>query len=122
MFFYILTEIFLFSRVSATRTRETFLPTPTVSAYLVAFHVSDFVSTEYSGTPEKPFGIISRPNALDQHEFAAHIGFRINEELSTYLAIDYYEMGQGERMKNDHIALPDFPSGAMENWGMVNYR
>lgn len=31
-------------------------------------------------------------------------------------------MGQGIPMKNDHIALPDFPSGAMENWGMVNYR
>lgn len=84
--------------------------------------MSDFVATEYSGSPEKPFSIISRPNALDQHEYAADMGFRITEELSTYFAIDYYEMGQGEKMKNDHIALPDFPSGAMENWGMVNYR
>lgn len=78
--------------------------------------------TSYSGNAEKQFGIISRPNALDQHEYSAFVGFRITEELSTYFGIDYYEMGQGELMKNDHIALPDFPSGAMENWGMVNYR
>lgn len=84
--------------------------------------MSDFEPTDHSGNEDKQFGIISRPNALDQHEYAADIGFRITEELSTYFAIDYYEMGQGNKMKNDHIALPDFPSGAMENWGMVNYR
>lgn len=108
--------------MSTGRIRETFLPTPIISAYLVAFHVSYFVPTNYSGNPDKKFGIISRPNALDQHKYAADIGFRITEEISTYFAIDYYEMGQDQRMKNDHIALPDFPSGAMENWGMVNYR
>lgn len=112
----------MFSSVANGRIRETFLPTPIVSAYLVAFHVSDFVATDHVGNVDKPFGIISRPNALNQHEFASDIGFVINEEFSTYFAIDYYEMGQGEIMKNDHIALPDFPSGAMENWGMVNYR
>ncbi|XP_060801843.1 membrane alanyl aminopeptidase [Amyelois transitella] len=105
------------------RTRETFLPTPIISAYLIAFHVSDFVETNTTSTATKPFGIISRQgDILNQHEYAAEIGLKITNELDDYFGIDYYDMGQGQPMKNDHIALPDFPSGAMENWGMVNYR
>ncbi|XP_059049754.1 membrane alanyl aminopeptidase-like [Achroia grisella] len=104
------------------RITETFLPTPIVSSYLVAFHVSDFVATNSSSTPTKPFQIISRQGATEQHGYAADIGRRITDELDDYLGIEYYDMGQGQLMKNDHIALPDFPSGAMENWGMVNYR
>ncbi|CAB3260810.1 unnamed protein product [Arctia plantaginis] len=109
-------------QVGTNRIREIFYPTPIISAYLVAFHVSDFVETEISSTPARPFKIISRPGVIDQHEFAAEIGVRITNVMDDYFAIIYHEMGQGVLMKNDHIALPDFPSGAMENWGMVNYR
>ncbi|XP_013142032.1 PREDICTED: membrane alanyl aminopeptidase-like [Papilio polytes] len=108
--------------ISANRVRETFLPTPIVSAYLVAFHVSDFVATNLTGTLSKPFQIISREGPINQHAYAADIGLRITDKLDEYFDIGYYTMGQGQPMKNDHIALPDFPSGAMENWGMVNYR
>ncbi|XP_075971879.1 membrane alanyl aminopeptidase-like [Anticarsia gemmatalis] len=108
--------------VSDTRVRELFHPTPIISAYLVAFHVSDFVETELTSTDARPFKIISRQGVTDQHEYAAHIGLQITLELDDFFGIQYHEMGQGVLMKNDHIALPDFPSGAMENWGMVNYR
>nr|QUJ23887.1 aminopeptidase N [Telchin licus licus] len=104
------------------RIRETFLPTPIISAYLIAFHVSDFVATDTTSSDTSPFQIISRPGVLSQHEYAAQIGLSITEELNEYFDYNYYDMGQGHPMKNDHIALPDFPSGAMENWGMVNYR
>ncbi|CAF4959373.1 unnamed protein product [Pieris macdunnoughi] len=104
------------------RVQERFYPTPVVSSYLVAFHVSDFVSTNSSGTVQKPFQIISREGPTNQHSYAADVGFKITEIMESYFNISYYEMGQGRPMKNDHIALPDFPSGAMENWGMVNYR
>ncbi|GBP46441.1 Membrane alanyl aminopeptidase [Eumeta japonica] len=110
--------------VAPGRIRETFLPTPIISAYLIAFHVSDFEETVETGTLEKPFGIISRPGdaPMSQHEYAADVGVAITEWMDEYFDFGYYDMGQGQRMKNDHIALPDFPSGAMENWGMVNYR
>ncbi|CAH0605716.1 unnamed protein product [Chrysodeixis includens] len=104
------------------RVRETFHPTPIISVYLVAFHVSDFVSTDYTSTASRPFKIISRQGATNQHQYAAEIGLKITDALDDYFGIQYHEMGQGVVMKNDHIALPDFPSGAMENWGMVNYR
>ncbi|KAI8424605.1 hypothetical protein MSG28_003039 [Choristoneura fumiferana] len=108
--------------VAPGRIRETFLPTPTISVYLIAFHVSDFVETNTSGTAARPFGIVSRPGVEDHHEYAHDIGLKITNEMSEYFAYDYYTMGQGQPMKNDHIAVPDFPAGAMENWGMVNYR
>ncbi|XP_012552709.1 aminopeptidase N isoform X1 [Bombyx mori] len=107
---------------STNRVKETFFPTPIVSSYLVAFHVSDFVETSLTGTDSRPFGIISRQGVTSQHEYAAKIGLKITDKLDDYFGILYHEMGQGTIMKNDHIALPDFPSGAMENWGMVNYR
>lgn len=112
---------FYFS-VSSNRIRETFLKTPIISSYLIAFHVSDFVATNSSATEGKPFQIISRPGVTDQHGYAADVGKKITLGMNEYFDIDYYDMGQGRPMKNDHIALPDFPSGAMENWGMVNYR
>lgn len=89
---------------------------------MVAFHVSDFVETNLTGTAARPFGIISREGVTDQHKYASEIGLEITDQLDDYFGILYHEMGQGNLMKNDHIALPDFPSGAMENWGMVNYR
>nr|ADZ05468.1 aminopeptidase N4 [Cnaphalocrocis medinalis] len=107
---------------SAGRVRETFFPTPIVSVYLIAFHVSDFVETTMTSSPTKPFGIVSRPGVTDQHEFAADMGLKITNVMDDYFGIDYYDMGQGQKMKNDHLAIPDFPAGAMENWGMVNYR
>nr|QBI71858.1 aminopeptidase N4a [Plutella xylostella] len=105
----------------STRVRETFYRTPIVSAYLLAFHVSKFVETQVN-VDNKPFGVISRPGPVDQHAYAIRLGQLTTNWLSTKLKFDYYAMGEGVAMKNDHIALPDFPSGAMENWGMVNYR
>lgn len=75
-----------------------------------------------TSSPTKPFGIVSRPGVTDQHEFAADMGLKITNVMDDYFGIDYYDMGQGQKMKNDHLAIPDFPAGAMENWGMVNYR
>lgn len=89
---------------------------------MIAFHVSDFVTTNLTSTVQKPFQIISREGPVDQHAYAADIGLKITNAMDEYFDYGYYEMGQGNPMKNDHIALPDFPSGAMENWGMVNYR
>lgn len=112
----------LYFRVSEGRVREIFLQTPRVSTYLIAFHVSDFVATNTSASAGKPFQIISRQGVTNQHIYPAEIGKKITDELDKYFEIGYYDMGEGQPMKNDHIALPDFPSGAMENWGMVNYR
>ncbi|KAL0882639.1 hypothetical protein ABMA27_001074 [Loxostege sticticalis] len=107
---------------SPGRIRETFHPTPTVSVYLIAFTVSDFIATELTSKSTRPFQIVSRPGVADQHVYASEIGVEITNQLDDYFGIEYYGMGLGNPMKNDHLAIPDFPAGAMENWGMVNYR
>jgi len=86
-----------------------------MSTYLVAYTVNDFSfkpSTLPSGTL---FRTWARPNAIDQCDYAAEFGPKV---------LQYYEELFGIKFplpKVDQIAVPDFSSGAMENWGLVTY-
>jgi aminopeptidase N len=53
------------------------------------------------------------PESLD---FALDIATRTIDFFDQYFGIPY------PLPKSDHVALPDFSSGAMENWGLVTYR
>lgn len=88
-----------------------------MSTYLVAYMVSDFVYIN-SDTQENEvkFRIIARKDAADQTELAQNAG---------PLVLKYYEDYFDEKFplsKQDMVAIPDFSSGAMENWGLVTYR
>nr|AWT23001.1 aminopeptidase N8 [Hyphantria cunea] len=99
--------------------REIFYPTPRMPTYLVAFLVSEFEAGQYrNGTQE--FGIYSRPEAKNQSLYAFDFGIKVVEELGRYFGIDYYSTDYN--LKLDHVAIPDFRAGAMENWGLVKYR
>ncbi|KOB70213.1 Aminopeptidase N-5, partial [Operophtera brumata] len=99
--------------------KEIFYPTPIMSTYLVAFMVSEFEGIEHTnGTKE--FGIFTRPEALNQTEYALDFGMKVVDALGAYFGIDYYSTDA--HLKLDHIALPDFNAGAMENWGLIKYR
>ncbi|CAH2105884.1 unnamed protein product [Euphydryas editha] len=100
--------------------RETFYPTPIMSTYLVAFLVSDFEHGDSIINGDNEFGVYSRPDATNQSQYAFEFGQKVVSELGTYFGIDYYSTDVN--IKLDHIALPDFNSGAMENWGLVKYR
>lgn len=100
--------------------RETFYPTPKMSTYLVAFLVSEFESGNSLVLGDNEFGVYSRPEATNQSQYAFDFGQRVVQELGTYFGIDYYSTNAN--LKLDHIALPDFGAGAMENWGLVKYR
>ncbi|XP_020811808.1 aminopeptidase N-like [Drosophila serrata] len=86
-----------------------------MSTYLVAYSINDYShkpSTLRNGTL---FRTWARPNALDQCDFAADIGPKV---------LQYYEELFGIKFplpKMDQIAIPDFKTGAMENWGLVAY-
>ncbi|XP_041970213.1 membrane alanyl aminopeptidase-like [Aricia agestis] len=103
------------------RVKEIFYTTPRMSAYLVTFHISEeFKVIADNGNSTNSYRVIARPNAADQGQYALEIGPPITKWLEEYLGIDYYTMG--EDMKNDQIAVPDWASGATENWGLVSYR
>jgi len=93
----------------------TFLTTPKMSTYLVAFLVGDFqctsgesdgVAIRACSTPDK---VALTPYALDVAKYVLHY-------YDTYFGIPY------PLKKLDLIALPDFEAGAMENFGAITYR
>ncbi|KAG0375070.1 Aminopeptidase 2 mitochondrial [Mortierella sp. AD032] len=96
-----------------------FATTPVMSTYLVAFIVGKF---EYIETVTKnlPTPITCRvyvlPGKTEEAEFALSV---------TPLALEYFTELFGIAYplpKMDLITIPDFESGAMENWGLVTYR
>ncbi|XP_050098879.1 aminopeptidase N-like [Anopheles aquasalis] len=94
-----------------------------MSTYLVAYTVNDFEyreATEAAGEAAAGggpvFRIWTRRDALDQVDYARDIGPRV-----TRFYEEYFEQ-RFPLPKIDMIAIPDFASGAMENWGLITYR
>ncbi|XP_019557356.3 aminopeptidase N-like [Aedes albopictus] len=89
-----------------------FAKTPKMSTYLLAFVVSDF-QTLSAGQQL----IHARPNAIQDAEFSLNAGVKILQKLREYTGVAYYDY----LPKIAQIAVPDWFSGAMENWGLVTY-
>lgn len=91
--------------------------TPRMSSYLLAWVVgelhkksattSDGVEVNVWATPAQS------PESLD---FALGHAVKTIEFFDEYFGVKY------PLPKSDHVALPDFSSGAMENWGLITYR
>lgn len=91
--------------------------TPKMSTYLLAFvigelqhkeaHTKDGVLVRSFATPAQP------AHTLD---FSLDVAVRTIEFFNDYFGIPY------PLPKSDHIAVPDFSAGAMENWGLITYR
>lgn len=90
---------------------DTYKESVPMSTYLVAFAVTDFRHLS-----EKKFHVWARQEAIDQARYAMTLGSKI---LSFYE--EFFQIGF-PLPKMDMIALPDFGSGAMENWGLITYR
>lgn len=95
----------------------TFETTPRMSSYLLAWVVGEMhkkstktkrgIDVSVWATPAQP------PESLD---FALDIATRTIDFYENYFGVEY------PLAKCDHVALPDFSSGAMENWGLITYR
>nr|CAD7393670.1 unnamed protein product [Timema cristinae] len=88
-----------------------------MSTYLVAYIVCDFEykSAMTEGKHPVEYRIWARPDAINQTDYALEVGPKILQYYEKYFDYDY------PLPKMDMIALPDFNSGAMENWGLVTY-
>lgn len=98
-------------------TAVTFEPTPRMSTYLLAFvtgdmHKKSTVTT--SGVEVNIWATTAQP--VESLEFALDSAKRSIEYFEEYFSTPY------PLPKADHVALPDFSSGAMENWGLITYR
>ena len=94
-----------------------FETTPKMSTYLVAWVAGNLhkktaltkrgVEVSVWATPAQ------KPASLD---FALEIATKCIDFFEEYFGVDY------PLPKSDHVALPDFSAGAMENWGLITYR
>ncbi len=95
----------------------TFETTPRMSSYLLAFVVGDMHSKSAktkSGTEVNVWSTKAQP--IDSLDFGLDVAVRSIEFFEDYFGVPY------PLPKADHVALPDFSSGAMENWGLITYR
>ncbi|KAK9296119.1 hypothetical protein QLX08_009757 [Tetragonisca angustula] len=94
-----------------------FQVTPPMSTYLVAFVVSDYEYKEDNST-EMQFRVWTKPESIDQTQYALKIGRQLLEEMERYTDIKFSHYIP----KMDQVSLVNFSAGAMENWGLVTYR
>ena len=93
-----------------------FAETPIMSTYLLAFIVGNLVSVEARAASGTMVGVWTTPGKESQAGFALDTSVKLLGYFNEYFGIPY------PLAKLDHIAIPDFAAGAMENWGVVTYR
>ena len=98
------------------RVEFAFAPTMKMSTYLLAFIVGAFEATDPVVVRGTPIRIIVPKGKLHLTDVAMENAIFCFEYLSDYYGIRY----PGDKL--DHIAVPDFAAGAMENVGLITYR
>lgn len=95
----------------------TFATTPRMSTYLLAWVVGELHSVGAKTKSGVEVNVWATPaQTVDSLTFALDIATRTIDFFEEYFDTPY------PLPKSDHVALPDFSSGAMENWGLITYR
>jgi len=101
----------------AKRLTTVFEPTPRMSSYLLAFVTGEMHKKSgktKSGVDVNIWATVAQPTS--SLSFALDVATKSIEYFEDYFGVPY------PLAKADHVALPDFSSGAMENWGLITYR
>jgi puromycin-sensitive aminopeptidase len=93
-----------------------FAKTPVMSTYLVACIVGEFDYVEEKSSDGIAVRVYTPVGKKDQGLFALEVAAKALPYYKDYFNIAY------PLPKMDLIAIADFSSGAMENWGLVTYR
>lgn len=102
--------------VDDTWSRTTFQKSVPMSTYLVCFAVHQFDSVTRISNRGIPLTIYVQPEQKHTAEYAANITKSVFDYFEDYFGMSY------SLPKLDKIAIPDFGTGAMENWGLITYR
>ncbi len=95
----------------------TFETTPRMSSYLLAWVVGELHKrTAHSKSGVEVNVWATHTQSSESLDFALDIAARTIDFYDEYFGVAY------PLPKSDHVALPDFSSGAMENWGLITYR
>lgn len=94
----------------------TFEPSPKMSTYLLAFVVGELQHRRRTTDHGVDVGVYATGENIAYTEFALDVAVRVLDFFDEYFDIPY------PLPKADLVAIPDFASGAMENWGCVTFR
>jgi puromycin-sensitive aminopeptidase len=95
---------------------STFQTTPKMSTYLLAFATGDMKFLEKKTKDGVLVRTYASPDNAAHTQFALDVAVKCLEFYNEYFATPY------PLPKCDLLALPDFASGAMENWGCITFR
>lgn len=104
------------SKAKGNRLATTFEPTPHMSTYLLAFVFGELDYKEAKTKDGVTVRTYATPDNVEFTTYALEIAVKCLEFYEDYFGIKY------PLEKCDFIALPDFASGAMENWGCITFR
>ena len=93
-----------------------FEESPVMSTYLLAFVVGDLAKVEQPAADGTLIRIWTTRGKEEQGRFALETSVSLLAYFNEYFGIPY------PLPKLDHLAIPDFAAGAMENWGAITYR
>lgn len=96
--------------------KTVFMKSVPMSTYLVCFAVHQFTHIERISKTGKPLRIYVQPEQVQTAEYAANVTKIVFDYFEEYFDMHY------SLPKLDKIAIPDFGTGAMENWGLITYR
>ena len=90
--------------------------TPVMSTYLLAYVIGDLTHIEKEAADGTMVGVWMTRGKEEQGQFALDTSVKLLSFFNDYFGIPY------PLPKMDHLAIPDFAAGAMENWGCITYR
>ena len=93
-----------------------FAESPVMSTYLLAFIVGDLTHIEQEAVNNTRVSVWTTAGKEEQGRFALETSAKLLSFFNDYFGLPY------PLEKLDHIAIPDFAAGAMENWGCITYR
>lgn len=96
---------------------KTFEKTPIMSTYLLAFVYGDIHCVESqtkTGVKVRIWATVAQKKE--------NLKYALKEAVAIQDFFEEYFKTPFPLKKCDHIALPDFDAGAMENWGLITYR
>ncbi|XP_008335053.1 endoplasmic reticulum aminopeptidase 2 [Cynoglossus semilaevis] len=103
-------------KVNSELLEDRFAVSVKMSTYLVAFVICDFRSISATTSTGVKVSIYAAPEKWPQTHYALDVAVKMLDFYEKYFNIRY------PLPKQDLIAIPDFQSGAMENWGLTTYR
>ena len=108
--------IFFFFIIIVYITSYTYERSPVMSTYLLAFIIGELESISGQTSSGTEVNVYCTPGKTDQCAFALDTAIKVLDFFTEYMGISY------PLPKCDMVGIPDFASGAMENWGLVTYR